>query len=75
MPLLRLTILGALLVAATAFGDVETRLRHSDLPRQIGLAGTDDGAVTSQVFIVHMEERSRTPHVSTGGVSIAAPRR
>ena len=54
MALLRLTILGALLAAATALGDVETRLRHSDLPRQIGLAGTDDGNVTSQVFIVQL---------------------
>ena len=54
MALLRLTILGVLLAAATAQGDVQSRLRHSELPRQIGLAGSDDGQVTSQVFIVQL---------------------
>ena len=54
MALLRLTILGAILWAGDAFADFETRLRQTDLPGRIGLAGAEDQDGESRVYIVQL---------------------
>ncbi|MGI9262846.1 MAG: S8 family serine peptidase [Woeseiaceae bacterium] len=54
MALLRLTILGAILIAGDVFADFETRLRQTGLPGQIGLAGTEDQNNDSRVYIVQL---------------------
>ncbi len=54
MTLLRLTILGALLASWPLQADVESRLRHNDLPRQIGIAADNGDNTASQVYIVQL---------------------
>jgi subtilisin family serine protease len=52
--LLRLTILGAILLAGDVLADFETRLRQTGMPGQIGLAGTEDQNTDSRVYIVQL---------------------
>ena len=54
MTLLRLTVLGTLLASWPVQADVESRLRHNDLPRQIGITADNGDNTASQVYIVQL---------------------
>ena len=72
MTLVRLFILCCLFAADVASSDNETRLREGGNPSSIRLAGTDDSAAGSKVFIVQLKRPSAAEHFSNFSGSFAA---
>lgn len=72
MTLVRLFILCCLFAADVASSENETRLREGGNPSSIRLAGTDDSAVGSKVFIVQLKRPSAAEHFSNFSGSFAA---
>lgn len=65
---LRLTILCAIFIAGAVFADSESRLRDGGPPTAIRLAGTEDAANESKVYIVQL----RTPSAAEFHASATA---
>ena len=70
----RLTFLGVIFLAGVAHADVESRLRDAGPPIAIRLAGTEDAANESRVYIVQLRTPSAAEfHASTTYSVIGKP--